>query len=187
MKLSRFPFRRPILSLLPLLVVFALYGCATGPGGSSSASAARPAQLQVQVITPTMAGMDPMWIDDVEDAFSERLATALHEQGFHGHINLLYDTDRPAPGIPLLRATLEEWRVDPVGNVTCTFTAQLKTAQGERSLGLFTGDSVMMWPEHDWFARADQFRSAASDAMTDLWKRMRKTGLMGDVGMMPAR
>ncbi|HVU33071.1 MAG TPA: hypothetical protein VHE61_06530 [Opitutaceae bacterium] len=173
MKSPSRPFRPSLLVFLTALALV-VSGCASNPTESPRNGA--PVELQVQVQVP--ANTHPLRSQDIEDAFGDRIATALHEQGFHGRIAVLWDSDTPTAGIPLLAVNLLEWRVDPTGSVDCTFGAQLQTSAGRKSLGLFTGTSLMTWADRDWFLRANDFQDAAGTAMSDLWDRMQRTGLL---------
>lgn len=159
-----------------LVLSFVAFGFGCASPAETMGRAGEPVRLQLQVRVP--ANMNPFRSQDVEDAFGDRIATALHEQGFHGRIAVLWDTDEPNPSLPLLSIFLTEWRVDVTGNVNCTFTADLRTPVGERGLGVFTGTSMMTWADRDWFMRANDFTDAAASAASDLWHRIQDTGLL---------
>lgn len=121
--------------------------------------------------------------DYVAEAFAYRVSSALHEQGLRGRIRYVDFPDDVKPEVPTLEIMLQEWRVDRIGNVDCTFSAQLKTPSGTRNLGFFSGTSMMLWSRRDWFARRDGFEEAARDALGNLGAKMLNTGLLTD--MMP--
>ena len=162
------------LACAGLCALFAAAGCTTTP--AEAARAARPARLQLAIIVP--ASMNMLRDDDVIDAFDESVRDTLHQSGFRGRIKLLDETEKAAPDIPLLEINLTEWRVDPTGNVTCTFGATLRANGETRGLGLFTGTSLLTWGRRDWVTRSDSFQDAAHHALSDLANRMEQTGLI---------
>lgn len=136
----------------------------------------RPVRLQVRVELPF--SMNPLRDDDIAEAFAHRVITALHEQGFKGRIKYVEDGDSTKESIPALDIRIFEWRVNRLGNTDCTFSASLKSPRGQKDLGMFSGTSLMTWSRRDWFARADSFDDAASDAMNNLKARLDATGLI---------
>ena len=142
--------------------------------------ASRPIRMQITVSVPP--SMNMIRDDDVADAFAYRVAAALHEQGFTGGINYVRAGEDTRTDVPVLAINLVEWRVDRVGNVDCTFTASVAGPRGNKDLGLFTGMSMMMWPRHDVFARAEGFDDAARSALGDLAKRIEETQLIPSAG-----
>lgn len=163
------------LSFYLVLVAAALVsGCATA--SQSAADNGRPVRLQLTVGVPP--SMSILYEEEVADAFAYRVSSILHEQGFRGRIRYVDRWSKPDPATPVLAVELREWRVDRVGFVDCTFTAALRSADGEKSLGLFTGTSLMTWRRRDWFARAEGFEDAARDAITNLAARLEETGYL---------
>ena len=157
-----------------------LSGCTTPETEAARAAIrAQPVRLQVVVIVP--ASMNMIRDDDAAEAFGDTVRSSLHENGFKGRIRLIDDGQNPAAGIPVLEINLTEWRVDPLGNVTCTFGATLRTPQGSKGLGLFTGGSLMTWLRRDWIARSDSFQDAAHDAVSNLADKIQQTGLLPKV------
>jgi hypothetical protein len=176
---------KPLLSSLLLGTVVAtgallFSGCTSADTEAARAAIrAQPIRLQVVVIVP--ASMNMIRDDDAAEAFGQTVRTSLHENGFKGRIHLIDDGQQPAAGIPVLEVNLTEWRVDPLGNVTCTFGATLRTPQGTKGLGLFTGGSLMTWLRRDWIARSDSFQDAAHDAVSNLADKIQQTGLLPKV------
>jgi hypothetical protein len=155
-------------------------GCTSAETQAARAAIrAQPVRLQVVVIVP--ASMNMIRDDDAAEAFGQTVRTSLHENGFKGRIHLVDDGQQPAADIPVLEINLTEWRVDSLGNVTCTFGATLRTPQGSKGLGLFTGGSLMTWLRRDWIARADSFQDAAHDAVSNLADKIQQTGLLPKV------
>ncbi len=178
---------KTILSLCLGAAVAALFtACASSPMRAPTAStgANRPVRLQLTVDIPS--SMNRVAEEDVAEAFAYHVSAALHDQGVRGSIHYIVQGDPVAPGTPVLAITLREWRVDPLGNVDCTFSALLRTPAGQRDLGLFTGNSMMRWDRPDWYERQQDFEDAARDALNNLARRMRDTGLLADVPMRSA-
>ncbi len=136
----------------------------------------RPIRLQVTVTVPP--SMNLIRDDDIADAFAYRVSAGLSEQGFKGRVEYVRVGDDPKTDIPVLSISLIEWRVDRIGNVDCTFAANLSGPNGKESLGLFAGSSMMLWPRHDYFARVDGYEDAASSALSDLAKRLNATKII---------
>ncbi len=136
----------------------------------------RPIRLQVQVSLPF--NMNILRNDDIAEAFAHRVVTALHEQGFKGRIKFVEPGETPDDSLPALDIAIFEWRVNRTGSTDCTFSASLKSPRGEKKLGMFSGTSMMTWLRRDWFARADSFEEAASDALNNLKTRIDATNLI---------
>lgn len=156
-------------------------GCTTSAETEAARAAirAQPVRLQIVVIVP--ASMNMIRDDDAAEAFGQTVRSSLHENGFKGRIRLIDDGQNPVADISVLEVNLTEWRVDPLGNVTCTFGATLRTPQGTKGLGLFTGGSLMTWLRRDWITRADSFQDAAKDALSNLADKIQQTGLLPKV------
>lgn len=164
---------KTLLTLIALCI-----GCAALPlkAASKKEHADRPLRLQVTVNVPV--SMNTIRDDDIADAFAYRVATALHEQGFKGRVKYVDSYETPQTEVPLLEINLVEWRVDRTGNVDCTFGASLSGPLGKKNLGLFSGTSLMLWPRHNVFARADGFDQAAKSALGDLEKKVSESELV---------
>jgi len=171
---------KTLLRLLVLVGLSAgLTACSTVNSGARPGKPERPARLQIVVDVPPSMSM--LRDDYVAEAFAHRVSSALHEQGLRGRIRYVDFPDDLKADVPVLDIMLHEWRVDRLGNVDCTFSAQLKTASGNRALGVYSGTSMMMWARRDWFARQDGFESAARDALSNLGARLIATGLLADM------
>jgi hypothetical protein len=91
------------------------------------------ASLRLQVVTP------PAWRVLPEqrftDLFGGSLRQALSDQGYHLPVAELGSMENAANVPYLLKVTVTDWRVTDFGNITCSFSASLKTPTGERPLG----------------------------------------------------
>lgn len=154
-------------------------GCTSTAQPGAAARAARPVRLQIAIVVP--ASMNMIRDDDVVDSFGQSVRATLHAHGFKGRIKLLDETDATMSGVPLLEVNLTEWQVDPSGNVSCTFGATLRTPAGEKGLGLFTGNALLVWARRNSTQRADSFQDAAHDALDNLADRIEQTGLLTKV------
>jgi len=143
---------------------------------AAPAGKTQPIALQVCVTVPP--SMRPWREDDLAEAFADRVATALHDQGFVGRIAYVSSFDQPVADRPLLTVNLIEWRMNHVGMVDCTYSARLSASQGQDDLGIFSGTGLMMFSRRDWFGRADQYEDAARDALNNLYKRIAATQLL---------
>lgn len=144
-----------------------------------AAKAKSPAGLQVSVdVPPTWR---PFLDDDIAEAFASQVQTVLKQRGYAGGIDYVEHADTAAPTVPLLVIHLHEWRIGRTGNAECTFTASLRTAQGEKNLGLVSGTTIF-WPHGSRWGlaqmqdTADALEGAAAQALGDLYKRLAETG-----------
>ena len=92
--------------------------------------------------------------------------------------------DEPKPKLPVLEVRLLEWRISRTGNAECTFSASLKTAGAEKSLGL-VANTAIFWPTQrgHWgmgrsFETANALDNAAERALRELYQRVAETGLI---------
>jgi len=173
-------------SLFMLVTILAASPALVSGAGATGASKTQPTKaasekiqpgfLQVAVNVP--ASLRPWVSDKIAEAFAARVADTLHQRGAKTEIRYVDSFDQPTSRQPLLEINLIEWRSDHIGNAVCTFSAGLSTPQGKKSLGLFTGTSMMMFSRHDWPIRGDQFEDAARQALVDLYKRITETRLL---------
>jgi hypothetical protein len=175
--------RQTISAMKTLRVLFLVFFATAFAGFISAADkpakAKTPVRLQVAVTVP--ATMSVIYASDVEEAFGYRVSSALHEQGFQGRIKYLDDDSDAKPDIPKLAINLIQWRVGRTGDVDCVFSASLVTTAGTKNLGLFTGSSMLMWSRPNWLERSEGFEDAASDALSNLAKKIEATGLLPKV------
>lgn len=151
------------------------------PAADAKKPAPKPADLQVMVdVPPTWR---PFLEDDIAEALFYRLKEVFGRRGYQGEIAQLTTFDAEARDVPILRLNLTEWRVDRTGNAQCTMSATLKTAAGEKNLGLATG-TALFWPRgnrwsiHRQVETADALEDAADSAMRDLYNAVAKSGLV---------
>ncbi len=164
------------------LTILAAVGAFATAGLFAQESAPQQQQraIGLQVTASLPASANVIRDADIAEAFGYMMCTKLHEQGYRGRIAYVDDVKQVAPNLPHLALNLMEWRVDPLGNVDCTFNATLTTARGTKSLGIFTGTSLIAWPFGSWSARDAAFERAAASAVTDLLKKMRESNLLPD-------
>jgi hypothetical protein len=80
-----------------------------------------------------------------------------------------------------LTINLSEWRMNHIGNIDCTFTANLQTDKTTRHLGIFSGMSFRWMSGPGRFGLADAFGDAAEDAARQLYDALAKTELVPDL------
>jgi len=170
----RFPM---VMAAFAALVVLA-------PAADDKKPAAQPADLQVIVdVPPTWR---PFLEEDIAEALFYRLKDVFRQRGYKGEMTQLTTFDAEANHVPTLRLNLTEWRVDRTGNAQCTLTASLKTAAGEKNLGLASG-TALFWPQgnrwglHRQMETAEALEDAADSAMRDLYNAVAQTGLMAGI------
>jgi hypothetical protein len=86
--------------------------------------------------------------------------------------------DNPDNAPYLLTINLMEWRFDRIGNITCTFTAGLKTPRGTRHLGVYSDTSLSISRNRGPWGIADSFDEAAQGAIVDLLRAVVKSELL---------
>src|SRR5690606_19853852 len=99
-------------------------------------------------------------------------------QGYDGDITEVRRFEEPSPGCCLLTIHLVEWRMNHMGNIDCTFTANLQTDETTRSLGVFTGMAFRWMSGPGRFGLADSFEDAAADAIRQLYDSLARTELV---------
>ena len=120
----------------------------------------------------------PSWVgDDLADNFANRLVRALRDQGLRGVIVKLGPDGALPPQATVLEVMLSDW-VDRDGLGDCAFRAALLTPQGTRSLGLFSGGSMIVTADGGYRTSSKGLRDAANFAMADLYSRLRATALV---------
>lgn len=158
------------------------------PSPSAPASAAVPAprsSLTVPTVALTVSvppSLQAFHDDDIANAVADTVLSEFRRDGFRGQ----FDYDFTEPGrvtarLPRLELSLIEWRVTPTRFVECTLAADLITADGTTSLGLFSGTSILDGWIHDPFSRADDFDDAARGAIDDLYRALAAKNLLPDV------
>lgn len=171
------------LSFLRLPVAFAAMAALVtlAPAADAKKPAAKPADLQVFVnVPPTWR---PFLDDDIAETLFYRLKEVFHRRGYPGEMAQLTAFDAGAKDVPALQLNLTEWRVDHSGNAQCTLAATLKTAAGEKSLGLASGTALLWVHGNRWgFNRqvetADALEDAADSALRELYDAVARTGLV---------
>jgi len=165
------------------LILLSLLALVPAPVGALAADAApttpSAGTLQVQIIVPP--SWVPMLEDDIADAFVSHIDEVFRHRGYKGHIKKVSAIDEPGPGCCLLTLNLIEWRVDPVGNINCTFTANLQTERTTRHLGVFTETTFRWMSGPGRFGLADAFSDAAEGALRQLYDALAKTNLVPGV------
>jgi hypothetical protein len=142
----------------------------------------KTADLQVTIdVPPTWR---PFLDDDIADALTSRLIDTFQKRGYTGRIEQLRQGDTAAKGVPQLEVRLIEWRIGRSGNADCTLSANVRTAAGEKDLGLITS-SAIFWPHASghWglnrsYETANALEDAAESAMRDLYARLAKSALV---------
>lgn len=159
--------------LMLVVMGMAVGGCASTRQNTANQ---RPARLQLTVDANPI--MSPLYEDEIAEAFAYRVSSSLHEQGFRGRIQYVERWETPRPNVPVLALSLMEWRVDRTGAVDCTFNATLTGNGQTQRLGFYHGNSFMVWPRRDWYARAQGYEEAVRDAVGTLAQRIEQSGLL---------
>lgn len=159
-----------------LLALGALaYAVPSAPAaGSESKQEAMPLQVQVMVPPTWQAWID----DDVAEAFTDRVREVFRHRGFAGKVREITAPDEPSTDAPLLTINLIEWRVSHIGNIECTFTANLQTAKTTHQFGIYTNTEMRWLQGPGRFGLARSFENAAEGAIRQLADDIGKTELL---------
>ncbi len=150
--------------------LIALAGCATAPHVQS------PETVNVLVNLPPTASL--IYADRIADAFTDEVRHVFYQAGFTRPIENIRYVDKPGDASQLLTINLMDWRFDPLGNIECTFTAELKTPRGTRNLGVYTDTSLRISRSFGPWGVADAFEEAAQGAIADLVRAVVKSELL---------
>ena len=138
-----------------------------------------PGTLAVHVNVP------PHWNvfleDRITEAFTDQVREVFYREGFDKpvkEVRYFEDVDR-APY--LLTINLNEWRINRVGMIDCTFTAELKTPAATKPLGVYTHTTMRWFGGPGRFGVARSFEEAADGAIRDLYNDVAKTELLPGV------
>jgi hypothetical protein len=132
--------------------------------------------VSVQVNLPPTASL--VYSDWIADAFTDTVRSVFHQAGFQRPIENIRYVDQPDATPYLLTINLMEWRFNPVGNIDCTFTAELSTPRGTRNLGVYSGTSLRISRSPGPWGLADAFDEAAQGAIVDLLRAVVKSELL---------
>lgn len=119
-----------------------------------------------------------MFEDRITEAFVSYIIDVFRRQGYKGDIEEVRWHEEPSPGCCLLTINLTEWRMNHIGNIDCTFTANLQTERATRHLGVFTGMGFRWMAGPGRFGLAESFADAAEDAIRNLYDSVAKTELV---------
>jgi hypothetical protein len=136
----------------------------------------KPGTLQVQINIPP--SWRPMLEDRISEAFASYIFDVFRRQGYQGDITEVRSYEQPSQGCCLLTINLTEWRMNHIGNIDCSFTANLQTERANRHLGIFSGMSFRWMSGPGRFGLSDAFGEAAEDAIRQLYDSIAKTELV---------
>lgn len=139
-----------------------------------AAEAGSKSVLHVQVDTPFV--FDRMRADDIQDALFLRVRDALEARQKNLEVRQLDSGDRAEAGAPMLMLSLINWRVTPIGDIECRFSADYVSAVGRRSLGVFDGTTSALLRSRAFIG--SDFERAATEAGRRLGDALKKQGLI---------
>lgn len=135
-----------------------------------------PGTLNVHVNVPPQWNM--FWNDRVTMAFVDVARDVFHNEGFERpveEVTYFEDIER-APY--LLTLNLHQWRIDRLGQVECTFTADLRTPAGTKNLGVYTHSELWGYHGPGRFGLAQSFEEAADGALRQLSEDLARTEML---------
>ena len=168
-------------SILALILVGAVACLSASPTTTSEPSPASTqardlGRLWIAVHLPSSSA--PSWVrDDTAEIFADHIAKALREQGFKGALGTLLPESSVASYANVLVVRLTNLATkDGIG--ACTFTASLRTRGGDRDVGVFTGESMVVTSDGKHRISSDGLVESAQEAMSGLFDRIQATGLL---------
>ena len=135
------------LIIIPL--TFSLLGIA---GAVASLCAAAHAEPQASKSPPLKVAVNvPLTWEKLVDpkvgsAIAEEVRETMYRRGFDRPVEELRPIEDPAKVANLLTITLTDLRFNRWGDATCTFSAELRTPEGKRDLGLYT-NTALRWQD----------------------------------------
>jgi hypothetical protein len=150
--------------------LLAVAGCATTQQPPS------PETVGVLVNLPPSTSL--IYADRIADVFTDEIRDVFHRAGFDRPVENIRYVDQPEAQRNLLTVNLHEWRFDRLGNVECTFTAQLRTPRGTRDLGVYSGTSLGISRSPGWWGTIHGFDEAAQGAIADMIQAIAKSELL---------
>jgi hypothetical protein len=157
-----------LFSLCAALAAFA--GCATTQHPQT------PDTVNVQVNMPPTTSL--IYADRIADAFVDEVYHVFTQAGFQRPIENMRYVDNPDQAAYVLTINLMDWRFDRIGNIECTFTAQLQTPLGTKNLGVYSDTSLRLSRSPGPWGVADAFDEAAQGAIADLLRAVVKSELL---------
>jgi len=120
-----------------------------------------------------------MLLDDrISEAFVDRVREVFYRAGFDRpveEIRLVEDAEK----MPyLLTINLTDWRINRIGNIDCTFTANLRTPVGTKDLGVYTNTTMRWLSGPGRWGLAQSFEDAAEGAIRELCDAVMKSELL---------
>lgn len=142
---------------------------------STVAKKAAP-ELQVYVDVPIPWHPIRQW--NLADNLAMLVADTMHQLGYQGRVVHLHSDAHADQSLPQLTLHLIVWRLDRTQNVECTFGATLRIAKERKDLGIFSGMRTVVMPNPDGWEISDTVQDAAKDAVNQLCRQVRKSGLL---------
>lgn len=116
--------------------------------------------------------------DRVAEAFVDRVREVFKRNGFDRPVDDVRFVEDPAKMPYLLTINLTEWRINPIGNIDCTFNTNLQTPRGSRHLGLETNTLPRWYGGFGRFGLGRTFVDAAEGAIDHLARDISRTELL---------
>ena len=121
---------------------------------------------------------NPLWVgDDMSASFGDIAARALRTQGYQGLLGTLRPESPTPVRAPVLEIHLQKWSAKN-GLSDCEFTASIRTEDGDKDMGYFIGDNVVVTANGQEHFSSDGLEGSALEAVDDLYNRIRATGLL---------
>jgi hypothetical protein len=145
--------------------------------GEPAAGVPEPATPELQLVIEVTSQPDPMEARESAEVFAQLLEEMFRRSGYKGEINPL-SREAPKPNLPLLEIRLSRWRIGPLAQPECAFSAVLTRGDEKARLGQFSANDLT-W--NKGVGNADQgeaLRRVALDALRDLARQLSDKGLL---------
>lgn len=158
--------------------------------GCASPRVQVPGTLHVHVNLPPTTDV---WREDrVKMAFTDIAREVFHRNGLDRPVEeARFVSADELEGLPyLLTIDLHQWRITPIGNIECTFTASLQTPAGTRHLGVYSDTELRGFGSGFGFGRwgiARSFENAAEGALEHLIRDVARTEMLPQLRVREAR
>jgi hypothetical protein len=174
-------FLAQILLLAGLAAPLAAYAVEKG---ESAAGAPEPVPPELQLVIDVTSQPDPMEARESAEVFAQLLEEIFRRHGYKGQINPLFRED-PKPDLPLLEIRLSRWRIGPIAQPECAFSAVLTRGDMKAKLGQFSANDLAWNKGAGNIDQGEALRRVAHEALRDLARYLSDKGLLP--GFPPAK
>ena len=136
------------------------------PAKATAQLMSAPKDLKIQVIAPPTLNL----LNDnrLTEAFISRVREAFNRSGFPIQIQAIRPVEDAAKVPYTLTIKVAAWKLDPAGDIDCTFTATLKTPQRTQDLSVFSNTTVQWRGSIDRLGASNPIVNVNNEAFYEL-------------------